>query len=82
MGEQTGKTKKGNKTKMSRFDSQCSSEDVNKEDECVPSSSEDSQGNEIVTEPSLCLLVCHVNLDTGIPSGGRSFRKMAPSSPA
>ncbi|CTQ86435.1 Egg-laying defective protein 27 [Caenorhabditis elegans] len=28
---------------MSRFDSQCSSEDVNKEDECVPSSSEDSQ---------------------------------------
>ncbi|EFP07332.1 CRE-EGL-27 protein [Caenorhabditis remanei] len=28
---------------MSRFDSQCSSEDVNKEDECMPSSSEDSQ---------------------------------------
>uniref|UniRef100_A0A1I7TV49 Egg-laying defective protein 27 n=1 Tax=Caenorhabditis tropicalis TaxID=1561998 RepID=A0A1I7TV49_9PELO len=28
---------------MSRFDSQCSVEDVNKEDECGPSSSEDSQ---------------------------------------
>ncbi|EGT35999.1 hypothetical protein CAEBREN_02362 [Caenorhabditis brenneri] len=28
---------------MSRFDSQCSIEDVNKEDECLPSSSEDSQ---------------------------------------
>lgn len=36
---------------MSRLDNHCSSDDVNKEDECVPSSSEDSQGNGIVTDP-------------------------------